>query len=69
MEFKSFTYDLKGNIYYVFIIKRDNIWEYWLNDKDYGVMLLMFALNEYNLEILENNLEDYVENYKKYLKE
>ena len=69
MEFKSFTYDLKGNTYYIFAIKRDNMWEYWLNDKDYGVMLLMYATNDYNLEMLEINLEDYVEIYKDYLKE
>ena len=69
MEFKRFEYDIKGNIYYVYVIKNEDVWEYWLQDKDYGVMLLMYGINEYNLEILENNIEEYVENYKDYVNE
>lgn len=62
--FKRFEYKVENDTYYVYVIKEDKYYEYWLQNKRYGVMSLMFGIKDYDLSIIENNLLDYINDYK-----
>ena len=64
MEFKRFEYKVENSVYYVYVINNGDYYEYWLQNSIYGVMSLIFAMKEYDLSLVENNLLDYIENYK-----
>ena len=63
--FKRFEYKVENDTYYVYVIKEDKYYEYWLQNKDYGVMSLMFGVqNYYDLSIIEEQLLEYIQDYK-----
>lgn len=64
MKIKKFDYTFGKDTYIVYVIKNNKTYEYWLQKENFGIMYFMFGFEEYNLEILENNLFDYVKIYK-----
>lgn len=54
--------------YYNYIIEiqqdnENNIFEYWLYKEDMGIKMLMFGIDSINLEIIQNQIEDYIKVY------
>ena len=54
--------------YYNYIIEiqqdnENNIFEYWLYKEDTGIKMLMFGIDSINLEIIQNQIEDYIKLY------
>lgn len=54
--------------YYNYIIEiqqdnENNIFEYWLYKEETGVKMLMFGIDSINLEIIQNQIEDYIKLY------
>lgn len=70
MEFKRFDYEIKNKgTYYVYAIKNNDVWEYWLQNSDYGVMLLIHGIYEYDMTLVEKNLSEYIETYEEYIED
>ena len=54
--------------YYNYIIEiqqdnKNNIFEYWIYKEDTGIKMLMFGIDSINLEIIQNQIEDYIKLY------
>ena len=54
--------------YYNYIIEiqqdnKNNIFEYWIYKEDIGIKMLMFGIDSINLEIIQNQIEDYIKLY------
>lgn len=58
---------LKYYNYYIDIIQDDEeqIFEFWLYKKDYGVKMHCVGIKELDFEIIENNIEDWIDVYNK----
>lgn len=54
--------------YVVYVKETKSCYEYYLQDEQYGVISLMFGLLKSDIEdmeeIIESNIEDYIESYK-----
>lgn len=68
MNYKEFYYEINSYTYILRTIKNNDIWEYWLQDNDYGVMLLMYSANDFDLRQFEDNKEDFAKKYQEYFK-
>ena len=67
MEEKTIIiYNYKDN-FQVEIIEENEFIEFWLNNKDYTIKRFMFGIKckrEEYVEIIESNIEEYIEFYK-----
>ena len=63
--FKRFDYKVVNENYIVYVIENNGMYEYWLQNEDYGVMYLLFSVEEFDLGLVEHNLLDNIKMYKK----
>ena len=51
--------------YYIDIIQDEQAYEFWLYKQDESVKMFCLGLTELNFEIIENNIENWIEQYNK----
>jgi hypothetical protein len=66
---KKYEYKQGVNTYYIYVIENDSMYEFYLQNKDYGVMTLMYGLMKEKgidncITILEEHLLDFINDYK-----
>ena len=71
---KKFKYQYENDTYYIYAIKENDRIEYYLQNKDYGVIDLMFGIEDNNIDLintseeeyslLESNIKEYIGCYK-----